>query len=307
MEYLVKGVISLYYYRAPASLHYFFEDESGQLIEVKDKETAVKIKRVPGIKRDRRYIGIMTLLFGQSEKIKKQLPKIRLDKETLSRITKEYHYEICHTGEECVEFEYKPDKHFFRFGFALSIGVRTHSFSSKAVKDYWSTLNIDSENVKNVFPSIAVRADVSIPRLTDYAVLQLGVELGRLKGDNDFFTEHTYNKFDVSAFLTDIRVGLSFRLCRTRIYPTIGGGFCNTFLWDVKASNFRKVVLTDKELVDDIGFSDKLSKSYIGFYVNAGVVFPLKTGSLFVQGLMEQRKKSGDKLSTWGGSVGYRF
>ncbi len=307
LEYLVKGVISLYFYRASASLHYFFEDENGQLIEVQDKETAVKINRVPGIKKDSRYIGIMTLLFGQSEKIKKQLPKIRLDKETLSRITKEFHNETCRTGEECVEFEFKPDTHFFRLGFALSAGVRVHSFSSKAVANYWSTLNISSENVENVFPAIMAQADVFIPRLTDYVSFRLDAELSKVGGSNELTTEHTYNRFNLSAFLTDIRAGLCFKLCHTRIYPTIGGGFCDTFLWNMDADNFRRVTVGDKEQVDNIDFSDKISKNYIGFYVNAGVVFPLKTGSLFVQGLMEQRKKSGNKLLSWGGSIGYRF
>ena len=122
-----------------------------------NKETAVKIDRVPGIKKDRRYIGIMNLLFNQSERIKKQLPKIRLDKETLSRITKEYHSEVCHTGEECIEFEYKSDTHFFQFDFMLSAGIRAHSFSSKAVSDYWSTLNVVSDDVKSVTPAITAQ------------------------------------------------------------------------------------------------------------------------------------------------------
>ena len=307
LEYLVKGIISLYYYRAPASLHYFFEDENGRLIEVKNKETAVKIDRVPGIKKDRRYIGIMSLLFKQSERIKKQLPKIRLDKETLSRITKEYHSEVCYTGEECIEFEYEPDTHFFQFGFMLSAGIRAHSFSSKAVSDYWSTLNIVSDDVKSVIPAVTAQLDVHIPRLTDYVSLQFGAELSRLKGYNEFQTKHTYNKFDISALFTDIRAGISFRLCRTRIYPTIGGGFCDTFLWNVKADNLRKVVVGEEGQMDDIAFSDKLSKNYIGLYINAGVTFSLKKGAVFVQGLVEQRKNSGDKLSTWGGCVGYRF
>lgn len=185
--------------------------------------------------------------------------------------------------------------------------MRVHSFSSKAVADYWSTLNISSENVENVFPAIMVQADVSIPRLTDYISFRLDAELSKVRGSNELSTEHTYNRFNMSAFLTDIRAGLCFKLCHTRIYPTIGGGFCDTFLWNMDADNLRKVAVGDKEQVDNIDFFDKLSKNYIGFYVNAGVMFPLEKGSIFVQGLMEQRKSSGDKLSTWGGSVGYRF
>lgn len=308
LEYLVKGVISLYYYRAPLAQYYFFEDENGRLIEVPDKERAVKIDRVPGIKKDRRYVGIMTLLFGKSEKIKQQLPKLRLSRESLSKITKEYHYETCQLGEECIEFEFKQDSRFLHVDFSLSAGVRAHSFSSKAVGDYRTSQGVVSGNVKNVFPSIAVQTDWFIPRLSKNASLQLGVELSRLKGSDEFRTNHTYNNFDFSSFLTDIRAGLCFRLCRTSIYPIIGGGFCDTFFWNMDACNYRKVNIEGRDdPMEKVDFSNEISKNYIGFYVNAGVVFPFKSGSIFIQGLMEQRKKSGDKLSTWGGNIGYRF
>lgn len=308
LEYLVKGVISLYYYRAPLTLYYFFEDENGRIIEVPDRERAVKIDRVPGIKKDRRYIGIMTLLFGKSEKIKKQLPKFRLNRESLSRITKEYHYETCQLGEECIEFEFKRDSRFLQIGLSLAAGVRMHSFSSKALEKYRISQSISAGDVKNVFPSIAVHTDWSIPRLTQYISLQLEAELSRLKGEDEYLTNHTYNRFEASGFLTDLRAGLCFCLCRTSIYPTIGGGFCDTFFWNMDARNFRKVNIEGRDDPMEVAdFSDEISKNYLGFYVTAGVVFPLKSGSLFVQGLLEQRKKSGDKLSTWGGSIGYRF
>lgn len=308
LEYLVKGIINLYYYRAPTTIRYFFEDENGRFIEIYDQERLVKVDSITGYFKDRRYIGVMTVLFRQSDKIKKELHKIRLNRNDLSKITKEYHYEVCRTGEECIEFEFKPDVRYLHIGFMLSAGVRTYCFRSNAATKYWAIQGITADNINSVFPSIVAQANFLIPRLTNYVSLQLEAELGKLKGENILLTEHTYNRFKINTFLTDIRAGLCFRLSKTRIYPTIGGGFCDSFFWNTDASNLRIIEVDGKEYTEGINFSDETSKNYIGFYVNAGIVFPLKkSGAIVVQGLMEQRKKSGDELSTWGGSIGYRF
>ena len=307
LEYLVKGVISLYYYKNYDTPTYFFEDEDGRMINIKDKYKEVAINDSHSyIELDNRPIGIMTYLFGKSERIKNKIKNIKINREDLSKITKEYHYETCRTGEKCIEFESKRDKHFLKVDFNVRAGLSLNNLNIENAENQWAI-----KDMKSLTPSVTAGMNISIPRFTYIASLNIEAEFSKYKGIKDVFSENEsgyYHKFDVEGYLTDIRAGANFKFSRASITPIVGAGFCETLMWNIESNHTYSYFLYDQTLRSmNEETKGLISKSYSGFYVNAGVLIPLKKGAITVQILYANRSHQNNKITTWSGTVGYTF
>ena len=304
LEYIIKGSVSLYYYRSTKCDYYFFEDEEGHMFKMSNETKEVEIEGRHKIMYDPRYVGIMTWLFKKSEKTKKKLKFLRINRDFLSRITKQYHYETCQTGEDCIEFETKPDKHFVKVKYNIGIGWQFHKLYLKDANILW---NID--NMKSMAPSLTAGIDLSIPRLTQMIGLNLEGELSGVKGEKDNFSKmNIYNKFHINAFTTDIRTGLVIKLNQISVCPHIEGGLCNTFLWGINDyHSYSYFLFPDGIQQDKKDNSNAIYHNYIGYYVNAGIQIPIEKGAFTLKAIYEQRKHITDKITTWGINVGYIF
>ncbi len=303
LEYLIKGVVSLYYYKAEAS-RFFFENEEGQMIEAVEEIKEIAISSgAPAIRTNKQYIGVMTWLFQKSDKVMQKIPKLALSKEELSRITKEYHYDTCDTGEQCIEFENKPDKHFFKLLFTVSAGVRIHTFKVDQNIFYWRI-----GTMKSISPSMTLSTNITIPRIGQSIGLQAEVELSKLVCQKDAFTTGDfYHKVNIDALVSDVRLGLRFRPFKGKIYPVIEGGGSYSKLWGLSADLSTQRIISSQFYEDESEISQGITKNFFGYYATAGLVINLPKNSLIIQGLYKQSTRKGDRLSTWGASLGYSF
>ncbi len=303
LEYLVKGVVSLYYYK-DASTHFFFENEEGQMVEAVEETKEVTSEHgTTGIRTQKKYIGVMKWMFQKSDKVMKKIPRLSLSKDELSKITKEYHYDTCETGEQCIEFENKTDKHFFKLQYTASAGVRIHSLDSNVSTQYWSI-----GSMKSISPSVAFGVNVTIPRIGQILGLQAEVEFSRLACEKDAFaSKSTYYKLDIDATVSDVRLGLRLKPFKGKVYPVIEGGGCYTHLWGLSATLYAQRLLAAQFYTDELDASKYINKNYYSYYASAGIVFNLSKNSLIVQGLYQQSVGADNKLSTIGGSIGLTF
>ncbi len=299
LEYLIKGVVSLYYYKDDAD-HFFFENEEGRMVEAtKDVQEIITRSSHTNIRTGKQYVGVMTWMFQDSEKVKKQIPKLDLTKSDLIKITKEYHYETCETGEQCIEFENKPDKHFLEFAFTAATGVRMHSLYSKYMYRNWKMSRLNSN-----FPSpvLTLGTNISVPRMGPATSVQLEVDFSQINGENDYPGGETgYPHIRLKTLLTDVRIGVRRRLSENKTCPFIEGGFNYSHIWNDEGT-LVSLINGPAESTKDIQINT--NEHLIGIYAAAGVVIGMKKHSLIIQGLFQFRVIMQDNLATAGLSVG---
>lgn len=300
LEYIIQGIISLYYYRGDEPI-YFFETEDGRMIQVSEKEEMIhKESGALAVKKDMKYIGVLNYLFSESDKAKKKMKNTSFNRDYFAELTKDYHYEVCETGEECIEFEAKKDSRYINIKFSARTGVKIMTFDVSPVY---------KAKMKSAAPFVGVDADFSIPRLTRIFSVHVGVDASKFFAEKlKDISQSRFSKFVAESFLLDAKIGLRIKPFRGKIVPFLEGGFCNQFLID-------RSIRTETEMfeISGIGTSEHDYNSIVptslrGYYVNAGLELKLnKTHTLSIMGGYYKGTDNAFYMETWSGGVGFTF
>ena len=167
LEYLIQGLISLYFYPDEKSTYYFFQNESGRMIPVTKRSDKYVYKN--GQKyaiEDKRYVGILYNVFEESKSVSKATNKISFRQDKMIDLTKKYHDEMCTTGEECIQFETKPDK-YIETRISVYAGLRMNTFI------FYNNANIKNLNLNSVSAEIGTQANFLIPRWSKSVSIQV--------------------------------------------------------------------------------------------------------------------------------------
>jgi len=301
LEYIIQGIISLYYLGGEFP-HYFFETEDGQTVEVSHKEEMIEQKDGGrAYKKDNRYIGVLNYLFSDSEKAKKKIPQATFSRNDFVKLTKEYHYDVCETGEECIEFEAKRDPHYVKIKFTARAGAKIYTY------DLWRPQNME---LKSASPYIGAEVDFSIPRLTRVISVQIALEGSKFSAEKLMgFANGKFNVLKGKSTVLDGKIGLKIVPFAGKVMPFVGGGFCQLFLIspDLKVSheriNYSNVIETSETTYNGI-----TPKSYKGYYVNAGLLVNLnKKHVISITGGYQHNSHAYYSIDTWSMGLGFTF
>lgn len=122
LEYLVNGIIDVYYYRNDEGEHYLIDDGSGKLYELKDERKEVVVDDVQYFRRSKEYIGVLKATFKDSPEIIQKVDKVKLNHQSLVDISHDYHDQVCST-EECLIYERKSVNKEKAFGLVVGANV----------------------------------------------------------------------------------------------------------------------------------------------------------------------------------------
>ncbi|MCG8582147.1 MAG: PorT family protein [Bacteroidales bacterium] len=106
VEFLLKGISNLYYYKSTNYSAYFIESEDTELLELRSKQIEIKKDGRVFIKQDNRYLGLLNYAFSDCPEIRKDIANAQLSHKSLIQITHKYHDYKC-TDEACVVYEKK--------------------------------------------------------------------------------------------------------------------------------------------------------------------------------------------------------
>ncbi|MFC0876682.1 hypothetical protein ACE01N_08805 [Saccharicrinis sp. FJH2] len=102
LEYLVDGIVDLYFIKHEGSNYYYVEKE-GKMYQLSNDE----IKTYPNgrleVKPSEKYKGILSFLFQDDPKSRKKALLIPYSNKSLIRFTKDYHNKVC-TDYECIDY-----------------------------------------------------------------------------------------------------------------------------------------------------------------------------------------------------------
>lgn len=313
LEYLLQGVMDLYYYHDQESglEYYFFQDkDTGRMIPItKRSDEIVDYK----YKRDMRYRSLLLYLFRDQPTMKKTIEKSSFRRGNFVKIAEEYHNLTCSTGEPCIVFMNDYKRQFFKVTFSAYTGVQfIHSSLKNEASDRYALKPNLLNPFKSLYPMIGGQIDVSNPRWSRWVSLQADLSLSAIGGSNDYSWRNSlYYKYKFNAMMANGNLDVKYTIpLDSKFKPSIQGGFSYILLFATSGTLYEE---SYRSLNEPVRVEHKdyflLDNSHLGFNLSAGVSYSLANDKEISLGIMyekcESRIKS--KIQILQMKVGYTF
>jgi hypothetical protein len=111
LEYLVNGIVDLYYYKSLTSEYYFIEKEGKmfplsnekRVVRGEDMNASTPLNKAYYEVQSRKYLGMLTYLFSDAKGLNPEIRRTRFEYTALIRLTRKYHKTVC-TDYECISY-----------------------------------------------------------------------------------------------------------------------------------------------------------------------------------------------------------
>lgn len=202
LEFLVKGMLNLYYYFDEAESYYFFEDEQGNMNALSRKPDVVIDSK---IHKDNRYVGRLKYLFRDFEPVAQNAEQVQFTSNSMIRIAEQYHDAYCTTGEDCIIFKnQKPSYDPVRLKVSVYAGMQT--------------VDPGLETGRFMAPAVGAQFDFGFPRQTGSWSIPVNLYV---------FRSAKYGaERNIAKTLMPVQIGLKYTYRTDKeLQPYLGGGF----------------------------------------------------------------------------------
>ncbi|TLX75190.1 hypothetical protein E9993_09825 [Labilibacter sediminis] len=107
MEYLIKGIVSMYYLRDTHGDHFYLEKENESMVEMPYEEG---IKEVDGKQiyfESKKHIGLLSYYMKDAPQLQSRINSVKKpERKNLINLASDYHNAVC-DGEKCIIYEKK--------------------------------------------------------------------------------------------------------------------------------------------------------------------------------------------------------
>ena len=221
LEFLVEGMMNLYYYE-DVIVYYFFENQEGKMEIVSRKPERIdEEKRI--VRKDNAYIGQVRYLFRDYQPIAQKANNLKFDQKSMIGVVKEYHKAVCTTGESCIIFQNeRPDEKAVKCKISIYGGLQQskYTFSSETS----NKVRIES----NVSPVLGVQVNLLNPRWSKSFSIQLDASLSQFRGDPKIYRTAGIGSY--KSLASSVRLGVKYTYPKYRIAPTVEAGLAYTYL-----------------------------------------------------------------------------
>lgn len=312
LEFMVQGVMNLYYYRASDEQSYFFfENDTGEMLTVTQLPSTVDDQNK--IHVDNKYKGVLRYAFREYEPIANNADNIRYDKKSMIKVTKTYHDNVCTTGEECIIYENKnPDKVGARFVFSLYSGVQYATYTFLYYYGFYA-LVFKEYSPRNFAPLLGGQVNLFVPSFSRSFSLQLDFSASYLYTDNTALTQSmkvSYNTVTLSP-----KVGVKYRYPKFKWRPVAEAGYAFTGLLNPNYTESHGRIDRNTNEFKVTSTYERMMRNYFhGFYAGVGVDYNIrKEQAVFLRLLYEgcfddfRTWEKDDRLSSFQLKLGYSF
>lgn len=308
LEYLIKGMMSLYYYQDAETNqeYYFFENENKEMMQMTKAKSYVNedSKRV----EDNRYIGVLNYMFFDIPNVLGNLNSIDFNRKDLINVVERYHKEVCTTGEECIEYENRYNDNRLEVKVSVFGGVNIYKHQPGFNEIYSSS---------TINPTLGVQIDLKNPRWSRVFSLQIEGALTQIRTTREafYYVKTPMAAAQNKAMMWNTSISPKYTYPKGNFRPTIEAGL-NTNLLFAK----KRTLKPSGEYINDIEKyihnykHDRLQTFFIGFHAAIGVDYKLQNESfiLFRMGYDMSFSKtlprmSSDVLSGFSIKTGYTF
>ena len=219
LEFLIKGIASIYYYMDYEE-HYYIEKYPNSLVELTEKERTFFDEGTSGREGSHTYImpskykGKLIFALQDCPSINKEIQNTRLTHKSLIKLTKDYHEKVCNS-ESCIIYEKINTSAKVRFGVLMGFSKNQYNFGRQLISNYGNNYQIGAAlKVSNIFMfnrHINLKTNFILEKDSKSYTLSLpdGVQYSHVTY-NDVF----YNLIDLrslgnpSAYLPDMKADL---------------------------------------------------------------------------------------------------
>lgn len=207
LEYLIKGVVDVYYYLDFKGAHYWVSDVSGKLRELNNGD----LKHVVGdqvfVEKNKKYVRTLMYVFKEDPVIAKRSSTIKLKHKSLIRIAKDYHNKVC-DDQVCIVFEKQIVKKIVKYGFKIGVdmivlsdlsSLKERSFVGDRAK-YGVFRNSNFETV--ISPTIGGFYKRNLPTINEKLFIQIELAYSQ----TEFKSLHSFSSSDTDEFLYKVEL-----------------------------------------------------------------------------------------------------
>lgn len=187
LEYLINGIVDMYYYYDGIMEHFFVDGGDNRLIELKKSSIEYNTYRRRVIQESKQHIGILKYIFKDSPEISKQVETIELNRKQLIDVAHAYHKEVC-ADEACIIYEKKkPQREHLNAGILIGLGAVTISVPNSIPLEYAYFRNSDFGVI--FCPSAGFFVKLNLPEINANMFLQYQGTISKLSlQTNNWYT-----------------------------------------------------------------------------------------------------------------------
>jgi hypothetical protein len=294
LEYLVDGILDLYYYNEGLE-EYFYVEKEGDLIQLDNNEIeVVDENEVKHLRYSNQYKGVLKKLFGDVTELDWQIINSKFEFGSLINLTKEYHRMVC-TDEVCIDYS-KVRK--FDIFCELVSGVDFSYMGLASSHDY----------AQDVQPLVGLNIYFKDNRYNSKFNFKTGFTISKHTYSGGFRNTLVYNNrtmshgVNLNCNLLRIPITLEYEPLQGKFRPIVTATLSNSFLlnaeYNVEIRNYTvsggyNVITTESPLrkyqygiMLGAGFSYELNaNSYLNFSINGEYSVPYRNINLILDRL----------------------
>lgn len=277
LEYLIDGIVDVYYYKEFYNSYYYVSKESSELYKLNNEIKEIEINGVKYAKESNEYIGILKYLFSDSKMYVDKVNNVRIGHKSLINIANDYHQQIC-SDKECIVFEKKLSPVRFEFSGLILSDFSNLEFTEQSYNYGDFKYGID------VGYSLGLGISAYLPRLNE----RISVYLQLLYCNNNFnssvVTEDSYHKFynysEMTLKYINRTLGFKYTFPKGKVRPEFILGISKNIMLN---TNDERIV--DDEcpagVINTFVYKNELLLNYSGYTIGLGLnIYKLKNTDL---------------------------
>jgi hypothetical protein len=277
LEYLVKGIADLYYYKESDREYYFIEKE-GRIYALTNKEIIVNVMDTANFLKSRyhertylvnseKYKGMLRYLFQDSPPTLQMIPNTPFYYKSLINITKDYHNNVC-KSYKCIDYTIAVKSNFSIEPYA---GIIFSRMSISTSRDY----------KYNLRPTFGFNLRIGSSKGFSMWSFLLGMSYSNdnFRGDYDLNLWDYPRTYAINTSYSILRIpfGVERYFTKNKIQPFAGLCIANVFLlnksYDLTRINF---------LYGPLPATSEFRTWNLGASVETGLKCNLKNGSFLI-------------------------
>ncbi|GAB6012315.1 hypothetical protein [Viscerimonas tarda] len=305
LEFMVEGMMNLYFYNDGTNRYFFFEDKDGKITAITQKKTVIDdAKRIEKV--DNQYRGILNYTFYDLPEVAKLAYHSDFNQASMIKIARKYHEETCEPGQECIVYENeKPDKTYMKYRISVYGGIRFFNYQLSELPEFG--------DMKSTGPSLGVRSTLFLPRISSSLGFLFDLSLAKMNINEkyqphpDWLGNVEYYVFKYNPILGSFKFGgvYQHKLDKIVLNAELAYGF--SYLFKEKGYVYHETYnnTTTTEFLNQ--------KPGSAYYLAAGIDYPvMKTHFVFLRATYENSemllaKISNNRLKSCGIKAGYTF
>lgn len=293
LEFLVQGLLNLYYF-PEGNGYYFFEDKDGSLKAITKKPD--EIIDNSKLKVDDRYKGILSYISRDCLPLAFKTSKVDFNKESMIVFTKDYHEQMCDSGEKCIIFENDYKKKFTKFDFSAFSGLEFNDIKFNDINYF----DINLSKMLSFSPIVGIGLNMSSPRLIKSISLMLDATLSKIAGACDYSYNLSYFQYSFSGMKSNFSGGLEYIYQKGKIRPAINVGLSYCYFFGLNSTLKTNTQFYENEIL--------IHNSSTGIKTGLGVDYQIKDNQfIIVRFLFSKHVSYYDMNNTYQLKLGYKF